>query len=301
MGAGLSDAWDIRLDSYLRVFALVFLYYDHLITMDREIKFVWARPKKPSTYWFLANRYFLPSVNIVVTLFEFTPFKSLKSCESYRVSRQVLIVANHILVSVLMTMRVYALYGRSSWILGSMAIVGAAAGGVTCWVLSAGQNTTTSQQIFGCNTGLSYNTSRRLVIIWKASFAYDSIIFALTLMRTWRAGRNIEVRAQLPITTLLLRDGAIYFAVMALSNLANILTFYFCGPFLRGRLSEFSSSISVTMMSRIMLNLHETTGAGIFSTQDYVSRLEFLNDPESVESELPRVQDNVREAALPAE
>ncbi|KAF8874539.1 hypothetical protein BD779DRAFT_1566256, partial [Infundibulicybe gibba] len=76
---------------------------------------------------------------------------------------------------------------------------------------------------------------------------------------------------------------------MALSNLANILTFYFCGPFLRGGLSTFSTSISVTMMSRLMLNLHETANVGIFSsynsTKDRpVSPLEFLSGP--VESEL---------------
>ncbi|KAF8876007.1 hypothetical protein BD779DRAFT_178373 [Infundibulicybe gibba] len=229
MDANLSDTRDIRLDSYLHIFALVFLYYDHLITIG-VIKFVWMRPKKPGTYWFLANRYFLASVNIVVTLFEFTPFKFLK----------VLIGINQVLVSVLMTMRVYALYGRSSRVLGGMAIVGAVN---ISWALFTGQGATVTQSTFGCQIGLSYDISKRLAIAWEASFAYDSMIFALTLMRTWRAGWNIGIRKRrLPVMTLLLRDGTIYFAVVALSNLANIFTFYFCGPFLRGGLSTFSTS-----------------------------------------------------------
>ncbi|KAF8876019.1 hypothetical protein BD779DRAFT_1475846 [Infundibulicybe gibba] len=247
MDANLSDIRDIRLDSYLHVFAL-----------DREIKFVWMRPKKPSTYWFLANRYFLASVNIVVTLFEFMPFKFLK-----------------VLVAVLMALRVYALYGCSSRVLGSMVIIEAA--NVSIWALFVGQEPTVSQSTFGCQIGLSWSLAA-----WVAMFAYDSIIFALTLMKTWRAAQSIEIRARwLPISTLLLRDGAIYFAHSSGVD---------------SRDSQVAiCSISVTMMSRIMLNLHETAGAGIFSTQDNVSRLEFLNDSELVESELPRMQENVRE------
>ncbi|KAF8890463.1 hypothetical protein BD779DRAFT_1517895 [Infundibulicybe gibba] len=106
-------------------------------------------------------------------------------------------------------------------------------------------------------------------------------------MKTWREGRNVAIHRRLPMITLFLRDGGIYFAVMALANLANILTFYFCGPFLQGGLSTFSSSISVTMMSRFMLNLHETANIGIFSTHittlDY---LEFFGDP--VGSKVPK-------------
>ncbi|KAI0937555.1 hypothetical protein AcW1_001597 [Taiwanofungus camphoratus] len=48
-----------------------------------------------------------------------------------------------------------------------------------------------------------------------------------------------------------------YFAVMASVNLANTLTFYVLQPLLRGVLSTLASSVSVTMMSRLMLNLHE--------------------------------------------
>ncbi|KAF8876006.1 hypothetical protein BD779DRAFT_1804447 [Infundibulicybe gibba] len=260
MDVNLLNTRDSYLSSYLLIFAYVFFYYDHLITIDREIKFVWMRPKKPSTYWFLANRYFLFSVNIVVASFEFTPFKSPKSCERYKLSQQVFAGLNQLLVSALMTLRVYALYGCSLRVLGGLAILGAAIISITCWAVFAGQTTAISQQTFGCHVGLSSDTSRRLATPWEASFAYDSIIFALTVIKTWRAGRDMEFRARLlPLTTLLLRDGAIYFAVMALSNLANILTFYFCGPFLRGGLSSFSTCVSVTMMSRLMLNLHEAT------------------------------------------
>ncbi|OBZ78207.1 hypothetical protein A0H81_02480 [Grifola frondosa] len=56
-------------------------------------------------------------------------------------------------------------------------------------------------------------------------------------------------------------------SVMAIVNLANTLTFYFLQPLLRGVLSTFASSVSVTMMSRVMLNLHESVaGSDVIDT-----------------------------------
>ncbi|KAF8876013.1 hypothetical protein BD779DRAFT_1561786 [Infundibulicybe gibba] len=129
-----------------------------------------------------------------------------------------------------MSLRVYALYGCSSRVLWSMVIIGTATIGVACWALFAGQTVIVSKQAFGCQIGLSYDVSRRLAIGWGALFACDSMVFTLTLVKTWWVGRNDKIRTQQPsVITLLLRDGAIYFAVMALSNLANILTFCLCG------------------------------------------------------------------------
>ncbi|KAF8874537.1 hypothetical protein BD779DRAFT_251463 [Infundibulicybe gibba] len=140
------------------------------------------------------------------------------------------------------------------------------------------QGNVIAQPTFGCHIGLSHDASMR---------------------------RHMKFRTRgLTLITLLLRDGAIYFAVMALSNLANILTFYLCGPFLRGGLSTFSTSISVTIMSRLILNLHETANIGLFSTHNTtsacVSRLEFLNESLGG-SELSRIQETVGRSGTLAE
>ncbi|KAF8890461.1 hypothetical protein BD779DRAFT_1799537, partial [Infundibulicybe gibba] len=281
-----SDANDILLSGYLQIFAITFLYYDHFITFGGEVKYLWSRPKRPSTYWFFLNRYFSFSMNIMVTLFEFATLDP-KSCNQYGLVRELLLVINQIIVSILITLRVYALYGCSFRVIGTLVITGGVLISISCWVLFA-QKSAPAQQVSGCHM-ISLDTSIRIAGAWEAVFVYDSIIFALTLAKTWQERRNVAIHKRLPVITLLLRDGVIYFAVMALANLANILTFYFCGPFLRGGLSTFSSSISATMMSRFMLNLHESASVGIFSThitaQDYLSRLEFFGD--LAESEIP--------------
>ncbi|KAF8874538.1 hypothetical protein BD779DRAFT_251819 [Infundibulicybe gibba] len=140
-----------------------------------------------------------------------------------------------------MTLRVYALYGRSSRVLGGMVIILVFLVVLGCWKLFASQESgAIAPQTLGCQGAPSRDTSMRLAVAWESMFAYDSMIFVLTLAKTWREGRKIKISGtrQLPMITLLLRDGAIYFAVTALANLANILTFYYLGPFLRGGLSH---------------------------------------------------------------
>ncbi|KAH9477580.1 hypothetical protein JR316_0009802 [Psilocybe cubensis] len=146
-----------------------------------------------------------------------------------------------------------------------------------------GQKSAPSETASGCHVAFSSMTSVRLAAAWEALFVYDSIIFGLIVVKTWRARQDHAITGiSIPLISLILRDGAVYFAVMALCNLANIVTFYLCGPFLRGGLSTFASSMSVTMMSRLMLNLHETAEAGIYSTGITTTRrnhLEQATDP----------------------
>ncbi|KAF8874535.1 hypothetical protein BD779DRAFT_251481 [Infundibulicybe gibba] len=310
MDTSVSDARDLRIHGCLVVFAITFLYYDHLITMDREVKYLWARPKKPSTYLFLFNRYFLFSESIVELFFEFTTsnLEGLGSL-STRLDDELIsqtassklqglqpVTAAFPYGSGLMTLRVYALYGCSYQILGGMVVVVVVLFTFACTALFS-QKTTVVQPASACHVGLSYENSIRLVATWESLFAYDSMVFALTLIKTWRDGWNIKIRARrLTVITLLFRDGTIYFGVTALANLANILTFYFCGPHLRGGLSTFSSSISVTMLSRFMLNLHETTNIGIFSTHvDALDRsqLNYLDDLVESGLSLPRARENI--------
>jgi hypothetical protein len=51
--------------------ATAFLIYDHLLTLDAEVKFVWSAKLGPGTCWFLAVRYIALSANIGVAVYYF--------------------------------------------------------------------------------------------------------------------------------------------------------------------------------------------------------------------------------------
>ncbi|KAJ3921955.1 hypothetical protein F5877DRAFT_10051, partial [Lentinula edodes] len=195
-------------------------------------------------------------------------------CKSFGMYRQLVLFIQQVIVCVLLTMRIYALYGRNVKILGYMLGSATILAIVAAWSLF-GQKSTTATS--GCHIG-------NLATAWEALFCYDTILFGFTLYQTYKSRHTMGMSLHIPLVSLMLRDGN----VMALANLSNILTFYefqfmieivlssqawikllmiyVLQPFLRGSLSTFASCMSVTMMSRLMLNLHSSARIGIFST-----------------------------------
>ncbi|TFK32683.1 hypothetical protein BDQ12DRAFT_771575, partial [Crucibulum laeve] len=257
----------------VHLIASAIFYYDHLITLGNEINYLWRRPKGASAYWFFFNRYLAFFGNLIVTYL---------GCESYNTFRQLLLIVSQVLVCILLTLRIHALYGRLYRILGFMGGSAAVLIVISCWSIFGQKSVASaSGQAAGCHIAQSKETAVHQATAWEALFVYDSMIFGFTIFKTWQTRReHIITGIRIPLISLILRDGinvlTIFHSVMALANLANILTFY---PFLRGGLSTFASSISVMMMSRLMLNLHESASIGIFSTQ-LSTGLEYAGTPE---------------------
>ncbi|KAJ7041521.1 hypothetical protein C8F04DRAFT_1252851 [Mycena alexandri] len=103
---------------------------------------------------------------------------------------------------------------------------------------------------------------------WEGLFIFNTVIFVMTVYNTYTTRRQMALlnanndgeqdHSPPPndLHHLMMRDGAMYFGIMALANLANIATYYFSGPVVPGSLAIFANCISITMISRMMLNLH---------------------------------------------
>jgi len=61
----------------------------------------------------------------------------------------------------------------------------------------------------------------------------------------------------------MLRDGSVYFGVMVISTVANILTYAYGGTITRGVATPFVNNISSVMITRLMLNLRNPTLSGV--------------------------------------
>ncbi|KAJ7487970.1 hypothetical protein FB451DRAFT_1226075 [Mycena latifolia] len=242
------------------------LFWDHLITLDKEITYLWVRKKSSSSLWFFAVRYIGLGGNIPVLLFSFMTL-SPTVCTQYSFLHQIVLVATQFLVSVIMLLRTWALYGRDKRVLGSLVALGACLLAVCSWAVQ-GQKAIPVAIYPGCHLGVSEISGYHLSATWAALFLYDSIVFGMTLFKTYSTRRQLGSGNNLPIHRLIVRDGALYFAAMALANLANIVTYYSTGPLLRGSLGTFANCISITMMSRLMLNLHEQANVGILTQMD---------------------------------
>ncbi|THU81418.1 hypothetical protein K435DRAFT_785022 [Dendrothele bispora CBS 962.96] len=272
-GLDVNNLFEYRLDNYCHFLAIAILYYDHALTLPMEMDLVWRAPKRLNSYLFFLNRYFAFLGHIVVTATllhdsasAINPARLEQRCDTFWNFRNVLVVATQIIVGLLLSQRVYGLYGCSRRILYFLGILAITLGGLSSVALfiSSSNGIVPVMTIEGCHAPLDSKTARYVAFAWEGVFSYDVVLFVMTMLKA-RQRRRDElrfVRMQLEATsgrqslaTVLIRDGFLYFLAMTLANLSNILSFYFTAPAFRGGLATFASCISVTMMSRLMLNL----------------------------------------------
>jgi hypothetical protein len=123
------------------------LIYDHMATITDEITFIWCRPKALSAILFLVNRYVALLGNVYMLYVYFLPISDERfqlwfsdtcrfaqqnpSCQRQLIFRDLLFFFQQILVCLILTIRIYALYCCSKRLLTWMIITVFALGGVT--------------------------------------------------------------------------------------------------------------------------------------------------------------------------
>ncbi|KAG1764017.1 hypothetical protein EDD22DRAFT_951931 [Suillus occidentalis] len=274
-----------------------------MATITDEITFIWCRPKALSAMLFFANRYVALFGNAYMLYVYLTPisdevlgFNSGPSICVVLLNK--ILAAKHMshpenfsffsnkssFAVLILTLRTYALYCRSKRLLTWMIIIVCSLGGVT-----AGTYGLHSDIVPGFNCLESY--SEKIAVSpglgWVTLLAYELLIFVLTVYRICKTRGLSLAMSRRNILDIIFQDGAMYFAVMTLSNLPNILTYY-CGsvsthPLLMIKLTNYfwrlaripseavwphllAGDMSVTLVSRLMLNLHKSVDAGILST-----------------------------------
>ncbi|KAJ3918984.1 hypothetical protein F5877DRAFT_66923 [Lentinula edodes] len=248
----------------------------YLFAFNDEVKFMWSRPNHISSRLFFLNRYFSFVGNIVILLSMFFA----PSGQSVRVPVHGTSFAQ-IIVATLLTMRVYALYARDRRVL--IVLTGIILFGIGATVISlVFSESTPAPSLFpiGCHDILDLKNAALVSVGWELVFIYDTLLFGMTVFKAYRARSQPRVKQleKFSVFTIIVRDGSIYFGIMALANLVNVLTFYVSLYFLyqlqcsdpsdtlfRGTLSPFASCMSVTLMSRLMLHLHKITSQGLYA------------------------------------
>ncbi|KAF9262114.1 hypothetical protein L218DRAFT_1078124 [Marasmius fiardii PR-910] len=292
------DELELVVFDYLRPVSLTLMLHDYFLTLDIEVKCLWQRRATRSSYIFFVHRY----LNLCTTVLSFmsTFMSSLPfSCYSALILREALVIFTQLTVSGILTLRIYALYGCNRRLLCFMLSVGVAMIILACvrstpgatsvarspssrhqfLVFSSHKDQLVEQLTLGvrCNIYLDRITSFREGSTWVMVFIYDTMIFGLSVWIAFKTRREFEMlrRITVSLKVILLRDGVIYFGIVSVVNLANILTFYasFADGAMRGGLAPFACSLEATLVSRLMLKLHEGMDSiGIYATS-YASQI----------------------------
>jgi len=241
---------------------LTLLLYDHLLTFESEVDFVWRKPKRLSFFLFVALRYVSLLSNIGTVALRFGPVP-LERCHEAALGNIALIILQSALVGNILTLRVYAMYSFSKTVLLFLIITGLATVFMGFWSIT-GETWVLATQVPGCDYPVSKASAIRMAGAWEAQFFFDLIVFVFTVVRSY----NQPFKIPGSILSYMVRDGALYFAVLSLINLGNILMYYLGDPYMAASLSWFTSTLSVTMVSRLMLHLHQVADLGILTEHD---------------------------------
>ncbi|KAJ7876735.1 hypothetical protein B0H14DRAFT_2568118 [Mycena olivaceomarginata] len=256
-----------RMTHYFFIAGVAVLIYDHLLTLGAEVKLIWSSKLRSSTGWFLAVRYIALSANVAVGVYNFGNL-------------------DHELRPDAMGM------GCAAFITGDSD----RGGRPSC--MGNTRRSLTYREWLDVMQYIAIATVVRPAGAWGAILVCDILVFVLTIRRGYIQGGSPLYAGSLiqrmvtdgkwayflfprfPESEVLLW-GCVGSMIIILANLANVLTFYLgdVGPLytslpctldlddtqglITGFLSWFTTSLSVTLLSRLMLNLHEAGVAQI--------------------------------------
>ncbi|KAJ7882160.1 hypothetical protein B0H13DRAFT_2667432 [Mycena leptocephala] len=285
---------EVNTNYYLNLISSTLLIYEYFLTINVEVSRYWGLPATAPNVLFFLNRYGMlcGTIPVIFQYFwtaESTPHKLavssqtlllfrihiyanvLQICNKIHQYHEYFSVVMQIIIGIMLILRTYALYERSRRVLAFMVYISAGVIAVGAWSVISGPSRKPGDDVpplhlyIGCSSGLSYSQSVGLAAAWAGMGVFDATIFLLTLYRALS-----HHRAQgLDLVTVLVRDGSIYFGIIVIANISNILTFILAEPYTRGTPTTFTNVISSIMISRLMFNLRDpslSTMSGRFST-----------------------------------
>ncbi|KAJ7116903.1 hypothetical protein C8R44DRAFT_983278, partial [Mycena epipterygia] len=297
---------DDRNERYLFLAGIVVLVYDHLLTFGAEVTYIWTKGIRRSSGWYFFVRYFALLANMGSFALAFGDFDSevhghftdAYRCAKLNDAHGIVIVVQQLFVGSTLVLRVLAMYSFDKRITVTLITAVIVVLGVAAYCLSTGPPARVETTVPGCHIGAPWSVRLResqsspspitsqitanqgLAAAWEAQLAGDVLLLAFTLCHGYSRRRS-EVFLYGRLWRVLVRDGAMYFGMICLANLANILMYNLgdvgtlpstsSHPLLS--MSSFTVALSVTMICRVMLNLHE---AGSIRSTDSTIRLDTL-------------------------
>ncbi|KAF8606801.1 hypothetical protein BDV93DRAFT_520423 [Ceratobasidium sp. AG-I] len=208
---------------YMSLVATTLIVYDTLTTLHVEVQHVWIAQWTYGRVAFHFNR-----IWCMVVLSAFVPINFRRNlstevrvtCIKHLVWYTYGLMFLFYNITGIMIMRAWVLYDRKKYVLVTMglAYVATFITNIVAFGLSI-QDTTALENpapgiLSGCHFHLS--TSKRIWIGFLSSFVLNTIIFVVTVRRTWFLRRS---GVKSPLITRLLHDGTLYY----FANLASII------------------------------------------------------------------------------
>ncbi|VDB90210.1 unnamed protein product [Peniophora sp. CBMAI 1063] len=242
--------------------SLTILYYDYILTFADEVRHIWFSQRfwtMPSIIFFL-NRY-IGLLSHAAIAYEILGAHATRSttCSSLQSLHDAVTALLQLFAALTFLLRVHALYGNR-WILAFLIAIGLGTGVVTVWAITSRRDETESDDVLlgtlisalpGCNFLFTSMDGIRFGVSWSGVLLFDLAVFLLTARMGVREFRHTSSK----LWQTILYNGALYFLILFLANLVNILAEFAAPPFFKGIFGTPTNVLSTTLVSRLFINL----------------------------------------------
>jgi len=256
--------------NYIGIAGLVILLYDHLITFDDEVKYVWCSNKKPMIWLFLINRYLTPlAFGVNINAYTSSAWSDA-ACGRFVVYEGIMGFVGVAIASLMMAFRVVAVYYGNRYVLALISFLYLAMVGINAWLLTT-TGPVIHPGIHGCS--MLFGQGNHHIGGWVSATAWTPLIYDTTVVILIVLRTQYIVRAKIAgkVVTVLIRDGLLYFSVIVVVNLVLAVMIVRAADGIKNICAQFQLLMTVTMMSRITLNLRKNMDVSISANSIYTT------------------------------
>ncbi|KAK6975141.1 hypothetical protein R3P38DRAFT_3238095 [Favolaschia claudopus] len=249
-------------DSFPSLRGPAVFYYDYLLTFGTEVSRYRGTRLTWASFLFYLNRYvsLFGTIPVILQFFWEADSSDKSKLPGLRNLSPGFLHLRSVHYSHHSDMRTNALFG-SRLVLGFMLCCTLVVFGVAIGMAASTHFSRPPAQMYpriGCAASMPLELSQRAGWSWIGFIVFDLMILVLTTYKGCKVCRASCRGMRRPnLITTLVRDGALYFLVVAGAHSANIIAHLIAGPYERGIGSVLTIVLSTTMISRLMLNIRD--------------------------------------------
>ncbi|KAF8525008.1 hypothetical protein JB92DRAFT_3140432 [Gautieria morchelliformis] len=253
----------LLLEQYYLVSSLALLFYEHLLTLGDEVRYIWSNRVTLAGLLFYVTRYFVPICMSVITAVVTTKWGETV-CKTLGPLELAVFTVIGTASSILLLLRVYALYNHNKWTLGYLSSVIVIQLVVSTFVYAfPGHGPLPAPPIdVPAFQGCLYLPSPRLkdgaYIPFILELTYDVSIIGLIVAKSWKDRALNGLRDQGGILRIIVKDGIIYFLVIFSTMFIWLCMVLFAPPGLKLVNSGSSNILISIMINRLTINIHRS-------------------------------------------
>ncbi|KAJ6453971.1 hypothetical protein C8R45DRAFT_1038552 [Mycena sanguinolenta] len=208
------------------------LLYDHLLTLDDEVEYIWTAPRTLAKTLFMILRYMvpvfltaetitrsglavIPMSNLVSWQFRHSAFSlSFRSCRAWNGFALYAGWLTMVISNFLVLLRIWTTLPRNhcliAWSLAFFIVMQLMSFAVTTWVISTALHTFAFDSTFGLCV---FSSKQKVFALWAPGLLFELTVFLTVCWNMLQRPRTFRLDTDARMARLLFRDGVTYFLV----------------------------------------------------------------------------------------